>query len=62
MNFGLYTHPEFIDVRMLVRKAFFVPEKGIWKLNIIWFHRRGYEIASDKLILTNEKVKEFIKI
>ena len=60
MNFGLYTHPEFIDVRMLVRKAFF--EKGIWKLNITWFHRRGYEIANDKLIITDKKRKEFIKV
>jgi len=62
MNFGLYTHPEFIDVRMLVRKAFFVPEKSIWKLTITWFHRRGYEIANDKLIITDKKRKEFIKV
>jgi hypothetical protein len=62
LKFGLYRHPAFIDVRILVRKAFYVSEKNIYKLTVIWVHKRGYEIASDKLILTREKVKEFIKI
>jgi hypothetical protein len=62
MHSGLYTHPAFLDVRMYVRKAFYIPEKDIWKLSVIWFHRRGYEIGNDKLVLTTSKLKEFKKI
>jgi hypothetical protein len=53
-------HPAFRDVYMAVRKSFFVPEKNIWKLRVIWMHRRhGYVLGEEKLIVTADKYREF---
>ena len=55
-----FTHPSFKDVYFLVKKSFFVAEKNIWKLKIIWMRRKyGYAISEDKLIVSAEKYKEF---
>jgi hypothetical protein len=54
------THPAFRDVYMAVRKSFYVQEKNIWKLKVIWMKRKhGYEICEEKLTLSAEKYREF---
>ncbi len=59
---GFYTHPAFVDVHFFVHKAFKVPNKDLWKLKVTWYHkRRGWILGNDKLEVTNEKFKEFIK-
>ena len=61
MKGGLYyTHTEFRDVYFYLKKAFYVPEKDIYKLNIIWLHKRNDRfIFEDKLTLPATKCKEF---
>lgn len=54
------THPAFIDVYMLIRKSFYVPEKNIWKLRVIWMHRRHeYTLGEERLTVTEQKYREF---
>lgn len=59
---GLYDHPGFTDVLMLVTKSFFVIEKDIYKLKVKWIRRNhGYVIAEEKLTISREKAKEFTR-
>jgi len=53
------THPAFIDVYFILKKKYYVKEKNIWKLNVLWMHKRGEPLAKDKLEVTPEKMSEF---
>lgn len=54
-----FTHPKFRDVYFLVKKSFFVAEKNIWKLKIIWMSKRHrIEICKENITITAEKYKE----
>jgi hypothetical protein len=58
-----YTHPAFRDVCFLLRKAFKVPGKDLWKLKVVWYHRRrGYELGSETLHVADSKYREFKRI
>lgn len=54
-------HPGFTDVYMIVEKRFYVKEKKTHKLKVIWMHRRGYELAKERLTISADKYKEFTK-
>jgi len=59
MNVPL-THPAFLDVYFVIMKKFYVKEKAIWKLKVMWMHRGGWKLGLDKLEVTPEKMQEFI--
>jgi hypothetical protein len=55
-------HPNFKDVYMAVRKRFYIKEKNVYKLRVIWTHARtGCELATETLIMSVEKYNEFTK-
>lgn len=57
-----YTHPEFKDVYFHVIKSSYVPEKKIYQLMVSWIKRKhGFVIAEEKITITAEKAKEFIR-
>lgn len=62
MSAGFYTHPAFTDVLFYLHKAFKVPAKDVWKLKVTWYHKRGYELANEKLQVNTQKLSEFRRI
>lgn len=56
-----YTHPGLTDVCFELLKAFYVKEKDIYKLKIVWYHRKKrHMLAYDKLVINPSKYREFI--
>jgi len=59
----MMTHPEFIDVRMEVIKSFYIKEKDMWSLRVIWWNKRGWMLSSPcRIKIPNKKWKEFKKV
>jgi hypothetical protein len=55
-------HPAFKDVYMIVKKRYYVKEKDIYKLSVIWMHlTRGHALTTEKLVVTAAKYNEFEK-
>lgn len=59
----IYTHAAFRDVCFYLKKAFYIKEKGKWKLSILWLRRKDLaEYYKDSFYATTEKLKEFKEI
>jgi len=55
-------HPLFRDVYFILKERFFVQEKNVWKIKVVWKHKRTQEVlATENLTVTQSKMKEFIK-
>lgn len=55
-------HPNFTDVYMLVLRQYYIPQKRVYKLKVKWMHKsRGWELATERLVMTVEKYNEFKK-
>lgn len=64
----LYKHPEMKDIAFQVIKKFYIKEKDIYEVKVLYYLRlpesKKYECTNilDKLRLPKEKVKEWVKV
>jgi hypothetical protein len=59
----LYKHKDCIDVAIILKSSYYVPEKGIYKCKIDWYNiaywPKYYRIDSDKIVIKREQIKDW---
>ncbi len=56
----MYNHPAFIDVRLEVLKRYYIKEKDMWSLKIVWWNKRGWPLCEPyRVRWPDAKWKEF---
>lgn len=67
-----YRHPAMLDVDMRVLRKYYIKEKDMWELKVMWVTRNktlpsgkirhGGMLATERIRITNEKFREFKRV
>ena len=59
MDFNMYTHPKFTDVRLQILTRFWIREKKVFDCKVVWWHKRGWELCHPyRMRITAKKMRE----